>query len=208
MTEAAHEKDNDGEPVGYQRPPASSQFRKGISGNPRGRPRNRHRGLPYETVLGQMVTIREDGRERRVTAAEAFLLHLTRKGLHGDNAAARASLAAIETARASRGPPGDQIDTIRIVLRGFGVGSVLETLGLGVKTDRLDSEKVRCWLKPWIVEAALDRLGSRQLSEEEQREVWGATLTPNKVCWPEWWTERRRSEEPDVARKRPSDADL
>jgi hypothetical protein len=30
--------------------------------------------VPYHRVLGQMVTIREEGRERRVTAAEAFLL--------------------------------------------------------------------------------------------------------------------------------------
>jgi hypothetical protein len=207
MTEASPETGDDDAPVGYQRPPASNRFRKGVSGNPRGRPRNRHRALPYETLLGQMVTIREDGRERRVTAAEAFLLHLTRKGLQGDNAAARASLAAIETARASRGP-ADRIDILRIVLTAFGVGSVLETLGLGVKTDRLNGDRVRCWLKPWIVETALERLGSRHLSEEEQREVWGATQTPNKVRWPEWWTERRRSDAPDVARKRPSDSDL
>jgi hypothetical protein len=46
-----------------------------------------------------MVTIREDGTTRRVTAAEAFLLKLTKSGLEGDSAAARASLAAIEHAR-------------------------------------------------------------------------------------------------------------
>ena len=207
MTEAGSETDDDETAVGYRRPPASTRFRKGVSGNPRGRPLKGRQSLPYDTVLGQLVTIREDGRERRVTAAEAFLLHLTRKGLRGDNAAARASLAAIETARASRAP-ADRIDTLRIVLRGFGVGGVLETLGMATKTDPLDSEKVRYWLKPWIVEAALQRLGSRQLGEAEQREVWGVTLTPGKVNWPEWWTERRPPETPQVGRKRPSDSDL
>ena len=49
-----------------------------------------------------MVTIREDGVERRVTAAEAFLLHVTKRGLEGDGAAARAAMAAIEEARAAR----------------------------------------------------------------------------------------------------------
>ena len=88
--------------VGYRRPPKASRFRKGQSGNPRGRPRGRHREPPYEAVLGQMVTIREDGVERRVTAAEAFLLQITKKGLEGDGAAARAAMAAIEEARASR----------------------------------------------------------------------------------------------------------
>jgi hypothetical protein len=39
--------------------------------------RGRHREAPYEAVLGQMVTIREGGASRRVTAAGAFLLQLT-----------------------------------------------------------------------------------------------------------------------------------
>jgi hypothetical protein len=54
-------------------------------------------------VLAQMVTIRESGSERRVTAAEAFLLKLAKRGMEGDSAAARASLALIEEARTQQG---------------------------------------------------------------------------------------------------------
>jgi hypothetical protein len=82
--------------VGYRRPPRTTRFTKGRSGNPAGRPRGRHRKAPYETVLGQMVTIREGGTERRVTAAEAFLLQLAKRGVEGDSAAARASLEVLE----------------------------------------------------------------------------------------------------------------
>ena len=173
--------------VGYKRPPPSTRFVKGRSGNPRGRPKQRHRQIPYDTVLGQMVTIREDGRERRVTAAEAFLLQLTRKGLQGDSSAARASLAAIETARASRSAPGTN-EVIRITIISYGVGCVLRVLGLGIKRYPLDEQKVRWELNPWIIEAALARRGSRRLSEAEQREVVAVSRTPDKVVWPEWWT--------------------
>jgi hypothetical protein len=55
----------------------TSRFRKGQSGNPRGRPKGSRHKAPYETVLGQTVTVREDGIPRQMTAAEAFLLHVT-----------------------------------------------------------------------------------------------------------------------------------
>jgi hypothetical protein len=175
--------------VGYKRPPEASRFKKGHSGNPKGRPRTRHRQIPYDTVLGQMVTVREDGRERRITAAEAFLLQLTQKGLAGDSAAARASLAAIEEARAKRSPDKNA-EVLRIIVCSFGVGSALRILGLGVKKHPLDKQRVRWELEPWIVEAALKRLDGCTPSKEEQREVWANTHAPAKVCWPDWWTEK------------------
>lgn len=176
------------EAPGYKRPPTATRFVKGRSGNPRGRPKKRHRPVPYDTVLGQMVTIREDGRERRITAAEAFILQLTRKGLQGDSAAARASLAAIETARASRLPPGID-EVLRIIIISYGVGCVLRILGMGIKRNPLDKVRVRWELQPWIVQAAIERLKDRVLTREEQREVWSVTRTPAKVTWPAWWTE-------------------
>lgn len=45
----------------------------------------------------------------------------------------------------------------------------------------------RMMLEPWIVEAALARLGDRRLSREEQEIVLAATRTPHKVRWPDWW---------------------
>lgn len=180
---------SEGEPIGYGQPPRATQFRKGQSGNPRGRPKNRHREIPYDAVLGQMVTIREGGRERRVTAAEAFLLQLTQKGLAGDSAAARASLDAIEGARAARDPAGPRASVIVMKSVGSGADAILEPLGIGRLKYPTDKARVRWELNPWIVEQALARLGKLTLNEEEQREVWNATRTPHKVAWPEWWSE-------------------
>lgn len=176
--------------TGYGQPPQSSRFQKGRSGNPRGRPRGRKSEIPYDSVLGQMVTIREDGRERRVTAAEAFLLQLTQKGLAGDNSATRASMAAIEEARGRQPNGGESPLVIRIVLVGMGIGCVLRDLGLAIKTNPLNETRARWWLKAWLVEAALSRLGDRRLTAAEQREVWNATRKPETVNWPDWWAER------------------
>ena len=173
--------------LGYKRPPLSTQFRKGQSGNPNRRPRGRRHEVPYDITLGRMVTVREGGRERRVTAAEAFLLQLTQKGLAGDSSSARASLAAIEEARARRGSSSDQ-DITYVILFGYGIGSALKAMNLGVKKNRSDKFKVRWELQPWIVEAALSRMGERRLSEDEQRQIWSNTHAPKKVAWPDWWT--------------------
>jgi hypothetical protein len=176
------------EGTGFGKPPAATRFKKGRSGNPKGRPKNRRKTVPYDAVLGQMVTIREDGRERRVTAAEAFLLQLTQQGLAGDSAAARASLDAIEQARSARGDDLQSVDTIIVSSISSGADAILEPLGIARKKFPTDEERVRWELNPWIVEAALERLGNRRLSEGEQREIWTATRTPQKVAWPDWWS--------------------
>ena len=84
---------------GRRNSPVATRFQKGQSGRPRGRPKDRHREAPYETVLGQLVTVREGGTERRITAAEAFLLHLAKRGLEGDSSAARAAMQLLENIR-------------------------------------------------------------------------------------------------------------
>ena len=178
------------EQVGYRQPPRASRFRKGQSGNPRGRPKNRHREIPYDSVLGQMVTIKEDGRERRVTAAEAFLLQLAQKGLAGDSAAARASLEAIESARLKTAESVSGPMRIIVTAVDSGADAIIGTLGIGKLKYPTDEHRVRWELNPWIVVKALDRLGDRQLTITEQKEVWGATRTPHKVEWPAWWTYR------------------
>jgi hypothetical protein len=135
-----------------------------------------------------MVKIREGGAERHVTAAEAFLLQLTKRALEGDHAAARASLVVIEEARES---PGARQPSVCVIIRSIvdpgSVTSALEPLRMVKKLDPY-RETARIALEPWLVEAALARL-SQPLSPADQRIVVKATRTPHKVRWPEWWSE-------------------
>jgi len=172
---------------GYKRTPATTRFKKGQSGNPAGRPRGRYKEAPFEAVLGQMVTIREDGVERTVTAAEAFMLQLAKRGLEGDMMAARATMTAIEGAKSLQITDTSIPSEIHVdyVYPGS-VNSALEPLRMAKKLDRF-RETVRMVLEPWLVEAALARLGDRRLTPTEQQTVVKATRTPRKVNWPNWW---------------------
>ena len=177
--------DNDG--GRYRRPPAT-RFAKGQSGNLGGRPRGRWRETPYEAVLGQMVTIREGGVERRVTATEAFLLQHSKRALEGDGAATRTTLAVIEYAKERLSTDHGFIRTItRVIVNPGSVTYALMPLRMAKKLDP-HRETARMVLEPWLVEAALARL-DRRLSPADQRTIVKATRTPHKVKWPEWWSE-------------------
>jgi len=76
--------------IGYRSPPEATRFKKGVSGNPRGRPKG---SLNVATVLTrtlrEKVAINENGRRRTVTKLEAALKQLVDKAAAGDLRALR-----------------------------------------------------------------------------------------------------------------------
>lgn len=74
--------------VGYGKPPAATRFKKGQSGNPKGRkPGAKGIAANIERELERKIIVREGGREIQITKGEALAKTLLTVGLKGNTAA-------------------------------------------------------------------------------------------------------------------------
>lgn len=71
--------------VGYGKPPKKNRFRKGQSGNPKGRPKGA-KGLnaSLKRELERKITVREGSREIQISKMEAIAKRLTASALTGE----------------------------------------------------------------------------------------------------------------------------
>jgi Family of unknown function (DUF5681) len=71
--------------VGYKRPPAHTRFRKGQSGNPRGRRRgSKNWQTLFLEALAAKVSVNEDGRRLRISKQQAMFAQLANRAAQGD----------------------------------------------------------------------------------------------------------------------------
>ena len=71
--------------VGFGKPPKRTRFKKGRSGNPKGRPPRKPDVYSELTkVLRENVTITVDGQPEKVTVQQALLLRLRNQALRGE----------------------------------------------------------------------------------------------------------------------------
>lgn len=79
--------------VGYGKPPVETRFKKGESGNPKGRPKGT-RNLKTELMeeLQEKVLVREGGRPMTVSRQRAMIKSMMAKALQGDHKAAKVIL--------------------------------------------------------------------------------------------------------------------
>ena len=77
--------DNDDDKPGYCKTPKNTRFKKGQSGNPRGRPKkSRTLTQILQDVADSTVEVRKDGKSVRLSRLEAMALQLSQKALAGD----------------------------------------------------------------------------------------------------------------------------
>jgi len=71
--------------VGYGKPPEATRFKKGVSGNPKGRPRGSlNVAVVFVKTLREKVVINEHGQRKTVTKLEAALKQLVNKAASGN----------------------------------------------------------------------------------------------------------------------------
>ena len=84
--------------VGYKKPPRQHQFRKGQSGNPKGRPKKEKVSIPdsLETLMNEVVTISENGKTHDISILEAIIKRLLASALSGNAQSLKQLLLMIE----------------------------------------------------------------------------------------------------------------
>ena len=77
--------DSNSSGVGYGKPPRRTQFRKGQSGNPRGRRKgSKNLATVLTKTVNDMVPVTENGRRRKMSKLEAAITQLANKAASGD----------------------------------------------------------------------------------------------------------------------------
>jgi hypothetical protein len=76
--------------VGYRKPPVHTRFKKGQSGNPKGRPKGKITIVDLDAALAQalsaQIPVTENGRPRKISKLRALLTQTVNKGLKGHHA--------------------------------------------------------------------------------------------------------------------------
>ena len=171
------------EHIGYGKPPKRTQFQKGRSGNPGGRPKGAGMRSAVEKVLDRTVTVTVDGKRCTVPVTEALVLQLAQRGLAGDAAASRDFLKIANQVAQARAEKETKEGGWDVTIRRFGepkgCNGALEVLGVILEVgDGSGYLKVQ----PWVIDAALAR--GLRLSEADRDLVAEFTVKDDDVPTP------------------------
>lgn len=179
--------------VGPGRPPAGGRFRKGESGNPKGRPK-KQRPPPssaFDIVMDRTLTVTQGGVARELSFEEALQLRTYQDAIAGKRLAQREVwrwIAKREKWLEARRPakhrsvehrlePEDPNNANEAML-------LLDIAGPDATWGHLIPNHQRIKLQTWAVQAALSRPGRRQLKRDDILEIERCTHEPHLLRWP------------------------
>jgi hypothetical protein len=179
------------------RSPRTGQFRKGHSGNPKGRPR-KQRALPdaprsaFEVVLKKRVTVTQGGIDRELSVEEALQLRTYQDALAGNRAARREVVKMIakrEKAMEEKGLRAErEIPSVtqKLSLDPRNADAAMCLLGIAAPNkSREEYDPHAILLEPWAVQAALRRRGGgKALTMEDVSDIKRCTRAPETLRWP------------------------
>lgn len=100
--------------VGYKKPPTATQFKKGQSGNPKGRPKgSTNFATMFKQVMDEKVVVREaNGKARTITKFRAAITQVMNKAAAGNLQAFKLTLGILNFVDAEAGAGAPLLDDL------------------------------------------------------------------------------------------------
>lgn len=179
---------------GPGRPPRKGQFKKGQSGNPKGRPKSGAdpQTSVFDVVTDKTLTVMRNGAPREITMEEALQHRTYQDALSGNQSAQREVLRWIQkrdkyyASNSKRKPPKQS--SLRFSPDPDNADAALMLLGITAPDPRPqdhNADRPQMLLEPWAVQAALSRRrGGRKLTDKDVSEIRRCTRDPDGLRWP------------------------
>ena len=163
-----------------------TRFKKGQSGNPKGRPKQRRpHNSAFDIILDKRLTVTQGGQERELTVEEALELQTYQAALKGSRMAIRKVLKMIEkreAALAKRHKRAPSPVTFETHHSSDNADEAMRLLDIVREDTSFDDNRLR--LQPWTVQAALSRPGRKKFSSQEVESINKFTFDPGQLKWP------------------------
>lgn len=176
-------------------PPKHCRFRKGQSGNPKGRPKKPVAPSPrsaFDIVIERTLTVMQAGAPREMTIDEALEQRTYQAALGGNRMAQRevfGMIARHEKAKLQRNPA--RARPIEMLIENEDPRNadlalkLLDIAATNPAHSGWEKPEDHLLLEPWAVQAALSRRSARRLSAKDTAEAKRCTRDPGSIAWPE-----------------------
>jgi Family of unknown function (DUF5681) len=169
-------------------------FRKGSSGNLRGRPTTSRapQASAFNVIVGKTLTVAHQGGTREITVEEALQQRTYRDAIAGKRMAQREVLKWImrrEAWLAKHAPHASRSPTTRHISPDpDNADAALLILGIAAANParaNIGADRAQLLLEPWAVQAALHRRrGGNRLTEDERNTIRRCTRDSDSLRWP------------------------